>query len=391
MNCLLFQQSYIINYSLSLVVDTMFKNRKIKKLFKKLELNLNNQNLDEALIIVNKILSLDENNINALYYKALILYNKCEYAKSLSILNFLLNINYCVDALLLKGRIYCVLNEYENSLDCYKEASFDFDLEKINKELAYYAEHPSLFDEGIHTKLFIGLCNIILDNMDIIEVRLFKAYVLSEIGHNENALNNVNYVLARDPLNEKALYLKSSILININQYDNALAVINKGLDLYPENIQFLNEKSRLFYELSNYDESEKLCDKFNSLDDFGNYYLLSKIKYKKGDYALALKNIDIAIEKFFENPIFDDKTEFSYVYYWYKALILSKLSQFDEANKIIDCLLEKEESAKNYCLKSMILYEMKDYENALMFVNKALDLKPDCKQAIELKEKIETL
>ena len=143
-----------------------------------------------------------------------------------------------------------------------------------------------------------------------------------------------------------------------------------------------------FYELSNYVESEKLCDKFNSLDDFGNYYLLSKIKYKKGDYALALKNIDIAIEKFFENPIFDDKTEFSYVYYWYKALILSKLSQFDEANKIIDCLLEKEESAKKYCLKAKILYEMGDYENALMFVNKALDLKPDCREAIQLKENL---
>ena len=76
---------------------------------------------------------------------------------------------------------------------------------------------------------------------------------------------------------------------------------------------------------------------------------------------------------------------------WYDAYILYNLDKFEESNKIIDCLIEKEESAKNYCLKAKILYEMDDYENALMFVNKALDLKPDCKQAIELKEKIETL
>ena len=64
------------------------------------------------------------------------------------------------------------------------------------------------------------------------------------------------------------------------------------------------------------------------------------------------------------------------------------MSQFDEANKIIDCLLEQEESAKNYCLKAKILYEMGDYENAITFVNKALDLKPDCKEAIELKKEL---
>ena len=71
-----------------------------------------------------------------------------------------------------------------------------------------------------------------------------------------------------------------------------------------------------------------------------------------------------------------------------KSLVLLKLNQFDEASQIIDCLLEKDESAKNYCLKAKILYEMDDYENALMFVNKALDLKPDCREAIQLKENL---
>ena len=34
--------------------------------------------------------------------------------------------------------------------------------------------------------------------------------------------------------------------------------------------------------------------------------------------------------------------------------------------------------------------EMGDYENAITFVNKALDLKPDCKEAIELKKELQT-
>ena len=51
----------------------MFNKRKINKLFKAVDLELNNNNFDKALIFVNNSLSLDENNFNALYKKAVIL------------------------------------------------------------------------------------------------------------------------------------------------------------------------------------------------------------------------------------------------------------------------------------------------------------------------------
>ena len=369
----------------------MFKNIKINKLLRKLDLEFNNKNYDDALNIANDILYSDKNNKKVLYKKALILFNKMEYEESLSVLNYLLAINRCIDALLLKGRIHCHLEDYENSLNFYKEASINFDFFKFNNEMVYYATHPFLFEGGVYTKIFLDLCNMILENEDIIEVRLFKSYVLSEINRNEDALNNINYILARDSNNEKALSLKSSILINLNQYEDALILINKSLKLNPNNIQFIDNKANLFYELGEYDKAEELCNEYNLKDGFGNYQLLSRIKYKKEDYFSALQNIDIALDKFYQNPNFDDRLEFAYVYYRFKSLILLKLGEIDKSYKIIDCLIEKEpENAKNYCLKAMILFEEEKYEESLDFIQKTLDLNSDCEEAIELKGKIET-
>ncbi len=369
----------------------MLKNRKIKKLLRMLDLEFNNKNYDHAINIANDILTLDKNNINVLYKKALILFNKKEYEESLLVLEYLLAIGWCIDALLLKGRVYSYLNDYENSLNSYKEASLHFDFLKFNKEMIYYAENPFLFDEGVFTKIFFDLCNIILDNEDIIEVRLFKAYVLSQINRNDDALKNINYILVKDSNNEKALSLKSSILIKLSQYDDALTLINNSLKLNPNNIQFLDNKANLFYQLGEYDKAEELCTEYNLKDSFGNYQLLARIKYKKEDYISALENIDIALDKFYQNPYFEDRFEFAYVYYRLKSLILLKQGELDKSYKIVDCLIQNEENAKNYCLKSMILFEEGKYGESLGLIQKTLDLNPDCEEAIELKNKIESI
>ena len=366
----------------------MFKGRKIKKLFKELELNLNNHNFDDALIIVDEILSMDENNQKALYKKALILYNKLEYVESINVLDYLLSINSCIDVFLLKGIIYFNLDDYEKSLFFYKKAGTLFDLNRFNEELYFFIEQSSLLDGGITSNIFICLCNIILDNVDIIEVRLLKAYVLSEIQRNEDALNNVNYILIKDPNNERALDIKASSLIKLKDFRTALIIAEKGLNLNPDNTRFMYIKANVLFELGSLEESEKLCKKCILGDSLSSYYLLSEIYFKQSKYDLALENINILLDKFKTDPDLNSKENFSYEYYWFKSLILLKLNDFEESNKIIDCLIEKEESAKNYCLKAKILYEMDDYENALMFVNKALDLKPDCREAIQLKENL---
>ena len=118
----------------------MFKGRKIKKLFKELELNLNNHNFDDALIIVDEILSMDENNQKALYKKALILYNKLEYVESINVLDYLLSINSCSNALLLKGRIYLELDRFDEGFKFYEKFlknNSDFSL--FFNEISYFS------------------------------------------------------------------------------------------------------------------------------------------------------------------------------------------------------------------------------------------------------------
>ena len=97
-----------------------------------------------------------------------------------------------------------------------------------------------------------------------------------------------------------------------------------------------------------------------------------------------------------QNKLKESSKEFynvfiSYNQFLLKSLILYNLKEFDEANAICDCLIEKEpENAKNYCLKAMILFEEEKYEESLDFIQKTLNLNSDCEEAIELKEKIES-
>jgi len=366
----------------------MFKNRKINKLFNNANKKLSESNFEEALSFYDDILNLDENNFKALYKKAYLFNLIGNYDEALECCEKITNIKNCIDVFLLKGRIYFNLDDYEKSLFFYKKAGTLFDLNRFNEELYFFIEQSSLLDGGITSNIFICLCNIILDNVDIIEVRLLKAYVLSEIQRNEDALNNVNYILIKDPNNERALDIKASSLIKLKDFRTALIIAEKGLNLNPDNTRFMYIKANILFELGSLEESEKLCKKCILGDSLSSYYLLSEIYFKQSKYDLALENINILLDKFKTDPDLNSKENFSYEYYWFKSLILLKLNDFEESNKIIDCLIEKEESAKNYCLKAKILYVMDDYENALMFVNKALDLKPDCREAIQLKENL---
>ena len=161
---------------------------------------------------------------------------------------------------------------------------------------------------------------------------------------------------------DEYLYLiKCNVLLKLGKYDEVLDFSEKSFKLY-NNYGFLYDNAEALFSLEEYGSSIEICKKIlnsqNKIYHNCAKFLMAKIYFAKENYEKSLIEINNAI------------------------LLL---------RSIVDCLLEKEESAKNYCLKAKILYEMDDYENALMFVNKALDLKPDCKQAIELKEKIETL
>ena len=382
----------------------MLESFKIKVLLKKADSLFNQEKYDDSLIYYEKILSLDNNHIKSLYKKALVFYLKDSYKESLKTLESIYEFDNCEEALLLMGRISFLIGEYENAINYYK-LSLDVNIFKYGKyvdEFLFFGDVKYKYVSSNYlefSNFSLDLCDLLLEKFEDEDTKLWKAYKLHSLGRNEESLellDNLNDVSFNNPL---FYFLKSSIFLDWGMYEQSLKYSEKALYLDSNDVLSILVKAKDLYYLGNFKDALYYFNKANLIEDISDSYLfISKINIKEENWIISLENINKAI--MFEKKYNDSlKKEFSIVYngkdfydlFFYKSLILFKLKRFHDANDICDCLLEKEESAKNYCLKSMILYEMDDYENALMFVNKALDLKPDCKQAIELKEKIETL
>ena len=382
----------------------MLESFKIKVLLKKADSLFNQEKYDDSLIYYEKILSLDNNHIKSLYKKALVFYLKDSYKESLKTLESIYEFDNCEEALLLMGRISFLIGEYENAINYYK-LSLDVNIFKYGKyvdEFLFFGDVKYKYVSSNYlefSNFSLDLCDLLLEKFEDEDTKLWKAYKLHSLGRNEESLellDNLNDVSFNNPL---FYFLKSSIFLDWGMYEQSLKYSEKALYLDSNDVLSILVKAKDLYYLGNFKDALYYFNKANLIEDISDSYLfISKINIKEENWIISLENINKAI--MFEKKYNDSlKKEFSIVYngkdfydlFFYKSLILFKLKRFHDANDICDCLLEKEESAKNYCLKSMILFEMDDYENALMFVNKALDLKPDCKQAIELKEKIETL
>ncbi|MDO5849692.1 MAG: tetratricopeptide repeat protein [Methanobacteriaceae archaeon] len=363
----------------------MFDNIKINNFLKKGNRYFYTKNYDLALDYFESILLLDDNHKEALFKKACIYVEFDRYSEAISILDLL---EETTDVLLLKGRIHILQNEYDTGLKYYKKASKVYDFDKFNQELIYYA-HTSSLDDELNRKIFLELCDIILEKDDIDEIRLLKSSTLYLYYKNyDGALNNINYILAHNPKNVDALELKSSILRSYEKYDEAVDTATKALNLGASDVLLYYTKIYGLYKLNKLDEAEEFCKEYISLNplDSEGFLLLSKIFYKKEKYDLALDNVNSALIRSSKEDDLEDYCDVS----WFKALILFTSKDYEQSMNICNLLIkDNPKKSRNYYLKAKILFDEGKLDESLKYINKALELDSDCPEAIELKNKIE--
>ena len=236
---------------------------KINKLSKKANGFLINEDYDDALLIYDEILELNSTDISALYYKSHILFNKNQFLESLDLLNFLLENQKILDAVLLKGRILIYLDNIKEGLDCYKESLSmdDFDLEKYLDEIVHFGDPIRFKNNNKMLETSLALCNIYLENDDNSFVLYYKAYALSQLGRLEESLDTFGSVLKLDPGHIFTYSTESEILFANGRYDEALDLINQGLELYPDGKLNYN-KALILFRLDEFDEAFNYINKF---------------------------------------------------------------------------------------------------------------------------------
>ncbi len=241
----------------------MFNMFKVNKLSKKANAFFGEEKYEDALLIYDEILDLDKNNINALYYKSLISFNKKEYLKSLDLLNYLLSFEDVFEAVLLKGRVLIVLGNVEEGLRYYKKSFHmdKFDLFVYLDEITYFGD-PILFKNN--KKMFeisLRLCNFYLNKQDDVYVIYYKGQALSNLGRCEESLDVFSYLSNLYPEFSYGYSTKSEILFKMGRYGEALELLDKGLEITSD--ERLNYNiSFILYRVDKFEEALQYINKF---------------------------------------------------------------------------------------------------------------------------------
>ncbi|MHA1705456.1 MAG: tetratricopeptide repeat protein [Promethearchaeota archaeon] len=234
---------------------------KIESLNKKgIEL-MNKGEHDNALKSFNKVLNLDPNNINALFYTGYILFTLEKYDEALAYFNKVLEIDPSFkEAWYNKGRLLRKFNDIEGAIKCHNKAL------EIDPEFKY-----SWNAKGI------------------------ALYLKKDF---EGALECYERALKQDPNFSEALYNIGLVLHEQGNLEGALQYYDKAIKINPHFKYSWNRKGQVLFSLERnwealqcYKKAIEISDNFKEV-----WYNMAKLYHQDEDYKNALKCYDKALE-----------------------------------------------------------------------------------------------
>lgn len=275
------------------------------------------------------------------------------------------------DAWVLKGRVLAWEKEYSKARSLFVELR----AKKISRDIYYASIDVEIwsknYEEGIRL-IDMGLTKYQNDSTMLFK----KAKAYFSVQKYDESLAAIEQVLLINETNQEAISLKLKIADLLEEN------INKEIDSSKKEIpaKSLFEQSREAAFSGNRNLALILCDSIikTSPENWDAWVLKGRIltwekKYRKGrDWfdSLRIKKIS--------RDIYDASVNLEMWSKNYKA----GLKLLDEA------LLEYPDDSTFLFKKAKIYYSLEDYEQALLYVNKVLELNSQNKEAIELKQKL---
>jgi len=126
---------------------------------------------------------------------------------------------------------------------------------------------------------------------DDVHALLGKATILRKQGRYEEALVDINKILANDPKNLYAFNGKANVYFAMQQYQNAIDVYSTGLSIYPRDVSMLANRAAAYYYLRQYDAALvdlNLAEKINP-GYTGLYSKMTVVYSGKQDWENVIK------------------------------------------------------------------------------------------------------
>jgi len=170
----------------------------------------------------------------------------------------------------------------------------------------------------------------------------------------------------------KLIECKATCYFQLEHFDKALDSLDEGLKISPNDAQLYRHKARIYQLRGRYGDAIEHCEKSLSIYPFHTEpYVIKMEIYEEVDHPEKMLEVAESAELAgYESPRI----------LYYKAVALRMSAKLDEAQKIIDELLEAEfdEGSKDYFYtEAAYLCEInEDWELANEYMTKAMELNP---------------
>lgn len=282
-----------------------------------------------------------------------------------------------VDSYICLAQAYYYNHDYPKAISCGDKAlevepgNLDALFEKARSLMGakYYEDGIKLFDR------------IIQKDPKYTDAFLYKGVALYNQNRLKEALLQFNGAISADPKYTSPYVWKAKVYYNLRNFKEAEKACNEAVAINPEDSFAYNTLSKIAYAQDKYDEALDFSAKSVKYDPWNEDSVITRasLLYEDGNYSDCVKFIDEAEKNFPDN---EDLL-------WYKGDAKAALLNHEEAIGLYKKVMGFD--SENITVLENLAFEyfyLQDYENSIVYTEKALKADPENQSMKYLKNQI---
>ena len=246
---------------------------------------------EESLVIYERIIQRDSQNIIAYLHKGRVLLALEKYEEVIVVYDVALRL-VPTDANLwvAKGKLYWQLKRYKNALDAYEHA-----IQSASEDAAIWASKGEIlwrlrrYDDAL-----ISYDRALALRPEEIANWISKGQLLIKLKHYEKALEVYNHILSVNPNDGRMWAIKGNILARLEHYEEALFDYDRALATFPKRASIWEARGEALSHLERYEEALLAFERalaFKPQDSSISHKrdMVYQLKQKKEELALKEK------------------------------------------------------------------------------------------------------